>query len=218
MLQGTRTFVLQDDDGNIELTHSISAGLDYAAVGPEHAWLRELGRAEYAYVDRRRSAGGVSAAGAARRHSPGARVVARDRVRARRSRASSGRRRSMLVNLSGRGDKDVHERRTDDGRGCATTHAWRRRSQRLPSRGKRPGLVTYTTAGDPDLPRSADILHALDRAGADVLEVGVPFSDPLADGPVIQRATERALAAGGNLRGVARHDRRAASQHARRRS
>src|SRR3989454_9227033 len=65
---------------------------------------------------------------------------------------------------------------------------------------RRPGLVTYTTAGDPDLPRSAAILQALDRAGADVLEVGVPFSDPLADGPVIQRATERALAAGGSLR------------------
>src|SRR5579862_4177898 len=64
----------------------------------------------------------------------------------------------------------------------------------------RIGLVTYTTAGDPDLPRSAEILLALDRAGADVIEVGVPFSDPLADGPVIQRATERALAAGGSLR------------------
>jgi tryptophan synthase alpha chain len=64
----------------------------------------------------------------------------------------------------------------------------------------RPGLVTYTTAGDPDLPMSGEILAALDRAGADVLEVGVPFSDPLADGPVIQRATERALAAGGSLR------------------
>jgi len=64
----------------------------------------------------------------------------------------------------------------------------------------RPGLVTYTTAGDPDLPRSAEILKALDRAGADILEVGVPFSDPLADGPVIQRASERALAAGGSLR------------------
>jgi len=50
VLQGTRTFVLQDDAGNIELTHSISAGLDYAAVGPEHAWLREIGRTEYAYV------------------------------------------------------------------------------------------------------------------------------------------------------------------------
>ena len=65
---------------------------------------------------------------------------------------------------------------------------------------RRTGLVTYTTIGDPDLPRSAEILRALDRAGADVLEVGVPFSDPLADGPVIQRATERALRAGGSLR------------------
>jgi tryptophan synthase alpha chain len=50
------------------------------------------------------------------------------------------------------------------------------------------------------LPRSAEILSALDRAGADILEVGVPFSDPLADGPVIQRATERALAAGCSLK------------------
>jgi tryptophan synthase alpha chain len=65
---------------------------------------------------------------------------------------------------------------------------------------RKTGLVTYTTAGDPDLSRSANILRALDKAGADVLEVGVPFSDPLADGPVIQRATERALAAGGSLR------------------
>ena len=65
---------------------------------------------------------------------------------------------------------------------------------------QRPGLVTYTTAADPDLQRSGELLRALDRAGADVLEVGIPFSDPLADGPVIQRATERALAAGGSLR------------------
>ena len=65
--------------------------------------------------------------------------------------------------------------------------------------GNGPGLVTYVTAGDPDLPRTEGILRALDRAGADVLEVGVPFSDPLADGPVIQRATERALASGTSL-------------------
>jgi tryptophan synthase alpha chain len=64
------------------------------------------------------------------------------------------------------------------------------------------GLVTYVTAGDPDIDRSAAILQALDRAGADVIEVGVPFSDPLADGPVIQRATERALAAGASLSGI----------------
>jgi tryptophan synthase alpha chain len=64
---------------------------------------------------------------------------------------------------------------------------------------RQTGLVTFTTAGDPDLALSGEVLKALDRAGADVLEVGVPFSDPLADGPVIQRATERALAAGTTL-------------------
>jgi tryptophan synthase alpha chain len=68
--------------------------------------------------------------------------------------------------------------------------------------GNGPGLVTYVTAGDPDLPRTGGILRAVDAAGADVLEVGVPFSDPLADGPVIQRATERAMASGTTLAGV----------------
>ena len=69
-------------------------------------------------------------------------------------------------------------------------------------RAEKGGLVAYVTAGDPDAARSAEILVALSRAGADVIEVGIPFSDPLADGPVIQRATERALAAGMTLRGA----------------
>ena len=73
---------------------------------------------------------------------------------------------------------------------------------RLRSGRNGPGLVTFITAGDPDLGRTEGILRALDRGGADVLEVGVPFSDPLADGPVIQRATERALASGTTLVGV----------------
>lgn len=50
VLQGTRSFVLQDEAGQIQLTHSVSAGLDYAAVGPEHAWLRDIDRAEYTYA------------------------------------------------------------------------------------------------------------------------------------------------------------------------
>jgi len=63
-----------------------------------------------------------------------------------------------------------------------------------------PGLVMYVTAGDPTLDRTAEILVSLAENGADVIEVGVPFSDPLADGPVIQRASERALASGTTLK------------------
>ncbi len=73
--------------------------------------------------------------------------------------------------------------------------------ERLQAAG-RGGLVTYITAGDPDRQTSLDVLVELSRSGADVLEVGVPFSDPLADGPVIQRASERALAGGMTLRGA----------------
>jgi tryptophan synthase beta chain len=106
VLQGTRTFVLQDDDGNIELTHSISAGLDYAAVGPEHAWLRALGRTEYVHV----SDGDALAAFQTLARLEGilpalesAHAVAYSQTLARELGPSA----VLLVNLSGRGDKDV---------------------------------------------------------------------------------------------------------------
>jgi tryptophan synthase alpha chain len=63
----------------------------------------------------------------------------------------------------------------------------------------RKAFVGFVTAGDPSLDRTVEIAWALEHAGADVLELGVPFSDPLADGPVIQRASERALARGTTL-------------------
>ena len=66
------------------------------------------------------------------------------------------------------------------------------------------GLVAFITAGDPDLRATAEFIVALETAGVDVLELGVPFSDPLADGPVIQRASERALRSGTTLAGVLR--------------
>ncbi len=69
-------------------------------------------------------------------------------------------------------------------------------------RANRPGLIPFITCGDPSLESTVDVLHALVAAGADVLEVGVPFSDPQADGPVIQRSSERALARGVGLRKV----------------
>jgi tryptophan synthase alpha chain len=64
------------------------------------------------------------------------------------------------------------------------------------------GLIVYLTAGDPNLDATGELLLALDRAGVDVIELGVPFSDPLADGPVIQRASERALRSGTTLRKI----------------
>jgi tryptophan synthase alpha chain len=66
----------------------------------------------------------------------------------------------------------------------------------------RPGIVAYLTAGDPDLATTRDIALAAIDNGADVIELGVPFSDPLADGPVIQRASERAVARGTRLADV----------------
>jgi tryptophan synthase, alpha subunit len=67
---------------------------------------------------------------------------------------------------------------------------------------KKPGIVAYLTAGDPDLASTRDIALAAIDNGADVIELGVPFSDPLADGPVIQRASERSVARGTTLTDV----------------
>ena len=67
---------------------------------------------------------------------------------------------------------------------------------------KKPGIVAYLTAGDPDLATTREIALAAIDNGADVIELGVPFSDPLADGPVIQRASERAVARGTRLTDV----------------
>lgn len=63
-------------------------------------------------------------------------------------------------------------------------------------------LVTFITAGDPDLPATEEMIHLLEAAGADVIELGVPFSDPMADGPTIQLSSERALASGTTLHGI----------------
>ena len=107
VLQGTRTFVLQDDDGNIELTHSISAGLDYAAVGPEHAWLRESGRAEYAYVTDAEALEAFQALARLEGILP-ALESAHAIAYATRIAKDLGPSGILLVNLSGRGDKDVN--------------------------------------------------------------------------------------------------------------
>jgi tryptophan synthase beta chain len=107
VLQGTRTYVLQDEDGNIELTHSISAGLDYAAIGPEHAWLRDLGRAEYAYVTDTEALDAFGQLARLEGILP-ALESSHAIAYAQRLARELGPSATILVNLSGRGDKDVH--------------------------------------------------------------------------------------------------------------
>jgi tryptophan synthase beta chain len=118
VLQGTRTFVLQDDDGNIDLTHSISAGLDYAAIGPEHAWLRAIGRAEYAHVSDDDALEAFQTLARLEGILPAlesSHAIAYARHVARQV----GPEGIVLVNLSGRGDKDVHTVEKSLGRQAA---------------------------------------------------------------------------------------------------
>jgi tryptophan synthase beta chain len=106
VLQGTRSYVLQDADGNVELTHSISAGLDYASVGPEHAWLRESGRAEYTWVDDAAALAAFQRLGREEGILPAlesSHAIAHACALA----PSLPKDAILLVNLSGRGDKDV---------------------------------------------------------------------------------------------------------------
>ena len=106
VLQGTRSYVLQDANGNIELTHSISAGLDYAAVGPEHAWLHDSNRAEYTWI------GDEDALAAFQRLAREEGILPAlesSHAVAHACRLAPEMRRDevLLINLSGRGDKDV---------------------------------------------------------------------------------------------------------------
>ncbi len=106
VLQGTRSYVLQDEDGNVELTHSISAGLDYASVGPEHAYLRETGRAEYTWIDDEAALAAFQRLGREEGILP-ALESSHAIAHACRLAPALGRDALLLVNLSGRGDKDV---------------------------------------------------------------------------------------------------------------
>jgi tryptophan synthase beta chain len=106
VLQGTRSYVLQDQHGNIDLTHSISAGLDYAAVGPEHAWLHDSARAEYTGIDDNDALAAFQRLAREEGIIP-ALESAHAVAHACRLAPEMGRDEILLVNLSGRGDKDV---------------------------------------------------------------------------------------------------------------
>jgi tryptophan synthase beta chain len=107
VLHGNRTYLLQDEDGQIIETHSISAGLDYPGVGPEHAWLKDSLRAEYVASPTMPKRWQAFHACAARGHHPGA-GVAHALAYAAKLAPTLPKDKILLVNLSGRGDKDMH--------------------------------------------------------------------------------------------------------------
>lgn len=108
VLQGSKSFLLQNEDGQIELTHSVSAGLDYAAVGPEHCHLREIGRAEYTYATDDEALNAFSTLGRIEGILP-ALETAHAVAFAIKEAPKMKKDQILLVNLSGRGDKDVNE-------------------------------------------------------------------------------------------------------------
>ncbi len=108
VLQGTRSYLLQDEDGQIQSTHSVSAGLDYAAVGPEHAWLRDQGRAEYTYATDDKALEAFFKLSKLEGIVPAlesSHAVAEVIVRAPQMASDK----IIICNLSGRGDKDVQQ-------------------------------------------------------------------------------------------------------------
>ncbi len=108
VLQGTRTYVLQNADGQIELTHSVSAGLDYAAVGPEHAWLRDRKRVEYTYATDKEALRAFRFLAEKEGIIP-ALESAHAVAHVMKLAPTLKKNRIVIVNLSGRGDKDVQQ-------------------------------------------------------------------------------------------------------------
>ena len=106
VLQGTKTFLLANEDGQIELTHSVSAGLDYAAVGPEHSYLREIGRVEYDFAIDDEALAGFKLLSETEGIIPALETAHAVAHIARAAPKMSGDQ-IIVMNCSGRGDKDV---------------------------------------------------------------------------------------------------------------
>ncbi len=108
ILQGTKTYVLQDDDGQIKVTHSISAGLDYSAVGPEHAYYHDNNRTEYTYITDKEALEGFKLLSEEEGIIP-ALESAHAIAYIMKLAPKLSKNKIIIVNLSGRGDKDVHQ-------------------------------------------------------------------------------------------------------------
>ena len=184
VLHGAKTLVLSDADGQILEAHSISAGLDYPGVGPEHAALKASGRAHYLAVDDGGGADGGAPSCAHRRdldrlgNGPCIRCACRNRSNRSAAPGSTREDLGLLVGSRRQGSRDA------DGANDVTLARIDDCMVACKAAG-RPALVIYLTIGDPSVADSLACARAALDAGADILELGVPFSDPSADGPTI---------------------------------
>ena len=188
IFHGMKSYFCQDEYGQIAPVYSISAGLDYPGIGPEHAHLYDTGRAEYvpvtdeeaveAFEYLSRTEGIIPAIESAHAVAYAKKIVPqmrKDQI--------------VVITISGRGDKD-----------CAAIARYRGRismNKRITEafeKGK--AFIPFITCGDPSLEVTEQLVYAMEEAGADLIELGIPFSDPTAEGPVIQRANVRALSGG----------------------
>ena len=187
ILHGMYSYLLQDDEGQVAETASVSAGLDYPGVGPEHAWLKDTGRATYvaATDDETLSAfrdlcllEGIIPALETAHALAHAKKIAPDMSGQEHPHQLVGSRRQGSGHRSElhRGEGDVLTR-IDSAFASATA----------------PLLIPFLTAGYPRLGDAPGLMAAAAESGAGIIELGVPFSDPVADGPTIQRSSAKAI-------------------------
>ena len=179
--------VLQDEEGQILEAHSVSAGLDYPGSGPEHAFLRDEGRVRYVGVE------DADALAAFRRTAEleGILPALEPAHAIAWLLAPAGQRRHRAAD-------PVGPRRQGPRRGprAQRVSGQDRIAEAFAAHGKSAALMPYLMSGFPDHETSIEAVNAAADAGADLIELGVPFSDPLADGPVIHAAATAALEAG----------------------
>ena len=227
ILHGSRSYVLQDEEGQITEPYSISAGLDYPGIGPEHSYLKDSGRAEYRAVTDdaamqalrllSRTEGIIPAIESAHALA-GALEVGKE----------LGKDGLIVVNLSGRGDKDMDtaaryfglydtgadavvaadadsdDRRDRGGRQVSGNIQLLGDTLAGAKAEGRSALIAYLPAGFPTVDGGIDAIKAVFDGGADIVEVGLPHSDPVLDGPVIQTADDIALRGGVKIADVMR--------------
>ncbi len=203
VLHGSLSAILQDEDGQISEAHSICAGLDYPGSGPEHAWLRDTGRATYVAVTDE-----DALAAFRERHALEGIIPALETAHALHHVARTSRRTRPRRRLPVGPRRQGPRRGPGAGGGAVSTvdpqaaNSANEGAQRIAAAfAAAPGARGAHALPDgrlPDVERSRAVGEAYADGGADLVELGVPFSDPLADGPVIHAAGTRGAARRGD--------------------